>query len=67
MKQEWTIHRQTVQQIDGQRRWDQAYQCLLKWARAIQQGPVTLRQEANDESSNLCPSFDQSPDADPDH
>jgi hypothetical protein len=67
MKQEWVIHRQTVQQIDGQRRWDLAYQCLLKWAEAMQQEQGTLLQEANHESGNVCPSFDQPPDVEPDH
>jgi hypothetical protein len=67
MKQEWTVHRQTIQQIDGQRRWDLAYQCLLKWARVTKQEQVSLLQEANHESGNLYSSFDQPPDADPDH
>jgi len=67
MKQEWAIHRQAVQQADGQRRWDLAYQSLLKWAKAMQQKQASLLQEANHESSNLCPSFGQPSDVDPDH
>jgi hypothetical protein len=67
MKQEWAIHRQTVQQIDGQRRWDLAYQCLLKWAQVMQQEQATLFQEANHEGGDLRPSFDQPADAESDH
>jgi hypothetical protein len=60
MKQEWIIHRRTVEQTDGQRRWDLAYQCLLRWAQAARQGTssVETQQEAHHESSDLCSSID---------
>jgi hypothetical protein len=60
MKPEWTVHRRTTEQMDGQRRWDMAYQCLLKWAQAAEQEtlPTQIQQEAHDESSNLCPRID---------
>lgn len=34
MKREWQINRTTVAQANGQQRWDQAYQLLLRWAQA---------------------------------
>ena len=37
MKREWTVRRQFVQQAGGQRRWDLAYQYLLRWAQAADQ------------------------------
>jgi hypothetical protein len=69
MKQEWTIHRQTVEQADGQRRWDLAYQCLLRWAQATRQKNLSMQtqQEANDESSNLCAGIDAATSTDSDH
>jgi hypothetical protein len=32
MKHKWQIRRSTIARLDGQRRWDCAYQCLLRWA-----------------------------------
>jgi hypothetical protein len=32
MKQPWVIRRQAVTRSDSQRRWDQIYQHLLRWA-----------------------------------
>jgi hypothetical protein len=32
MKTPWEVHRTTVAQHDGERRWDYAYQFLLQWA-----------------------------------
>ena len=60
MKQEWRVHRQVVEYTDAQRRWDLAYQCLLRWARGMGQESLSIQtqQEASDESSNLCASID---------
>ena len=56
MKQDWMIHRQTVQQIDGQRRWDLVYQSLL---RSSDEKIIQLNiQEAENESRNLRSSID---------
>ncbi len=64
MKQDWTIHRQTVQQIDGQRRWDLVYQCLLRWSEEkIIHSNI---QEAEHASSDLCTSIDTAPSTNPD-
>jgi hypothetical protein len=69
MEQEWRIHREAVPYVDGQRRWDLAYQCLLRWATTTRREilPVQTQQEARDESSDLCPSVDPKTGADPDH
>jgi uncharacterized protein (UPF0548 family) len=32
MKHQWHIHRTTIPVAQGQQRWDQAYQLLLRWA-----------------------------------
>jgi hypothetical protein len=31
MKRQWRIHRQLTMHPEGARRWDQAYQLLLRW------------------------------------
>jgi hypothetical protein len=31
MKRQWRTRRQLLPQLDGQRRWDRAYQLLLEW------------------------------------
>lgn len=58
MKQrQWKTTRQLVERPDAQRRWDQAYQCLMHWS----QGPlssttvkfVQAQQEESDENSRL--------------
>lgn len=60
MKQDWMIHRQTVQQVDGQRRWDLIYQSLLRWS---DEKIIHLNiQEAENESSNLHTSIDTTSD-----
>ena len=70
MKHEWTIHRQTTARRDGQRRWDLAYQCLLKWAEVARQeslsNPIT-RQEVLDASSHVCTSIDDGAGRSTDH
>lgn len=30
MKRQWNLKRQLIEQDDGQRRWDQAYQLLIR-------------------------------------
>ncbi len=56
MQQNWSVYRRDLPQPDGQRRWDLAYQCLLKWAQAMNQqetSQIRDQQEAHDESSHL--------------
>ncbi len=37
MKRQWRTRRQLVESRDAQRRWDRAYQCLLRWNCCIPQ------------------------------
>ena len=34
VKRQWQIRRQTSPKMDGQQRWDRAYQLLLHWSQA---------------------------------
>ncbi len=63
MKQpQWIIQRQAVPKENAQRKWDLAYQCLLKWAQAI-----TIRdQEVRNESCDLCASINARTSRNPD-
>jgi hypothetical protein len=50
MKQhKWRIQRQGVPKENAQRKWDLAYQCLLKWAKA----KAILDQEVQNENRDL--------------
>jgi hypothetical protein len=66
MNRTWQVHRDTVARPDGQRRWDRAYQLLLRWA---DEGRVThaptVTQEDDDARCLVCTGLDQSPTADP--
>ena len=47
MKPTWQIRRQLVEHRDGQRRWDQSYQHLVRWA--------PMPQEVSHERRDVCP------------
>src|SRR5919199_4824341 len=57
MKRRWRICRQLIPQANGQQRWNQAYQLLLRWS---QQQPVEIAtdspliEEVKNESGSLC-------------
>lgn len=65
MNRIWQVRRETVTHPDGQRRWDRAYQLLLRWAAdaAAQMPPIA--QEETDAHCSVCPCLNQSPAADP--
>ena len=66
MKQRhWKCRRQGVEHPRALSRWDQAYQCLLRWTNAPQQEPVI--QEEIGEHRSICSCFGSSPSADTDH
>lgn len=69
MKQKWTVHRRTAEQVGGQRRWDLAYQRLLRWAQAAGQETLSTQtqQEAYHESRDLCTGIDPTAGANSDH
>ena len=65
MKSEtWKIHREVKEQTDGQRRWDLAYQCLLKWGKELNQSPN--QQEVSHEDSHLRTSINSTAGPNPD-
>ena len=62
MKQKWEVQRTGVKRLDGQRRWDIAYQRLLQWSSEIGSTPdkgtfLIATEEVKDESRHLCPSI----------
>ena len=66
MNRTWQIQRDTVADPDGQRRWDRAYQLLLRWAdEVLAAQPCSVTQEDDDAHCPVCPGLDQSPTADP--
>ena len=54
---QWSIRRQAIPAADAQRRWDQAYQNLVRWSLVAPQGRLqeALQQEKSDESGDVCP------------
>ena len=66
MNRTWQVHRDSVAHPDGQRRWDQAYQLLLRWAADILVAqPPAVTQEDDDAYRLVCPGLDQSSTTDP--
>ena len=65
MKRHWQIRRRGTATLDGQRRWDRAYQQLLQWtARDLAELPSAVApnlppaEEVKDASSDLHADFD---------
>jgi hypothetical protein len=72
MKQrQWKTKRQLVERPDAQRRWDQAYQCLMHWSRdplsSTTVKSVQVTQEELNEDSRLRPRLHPTSDPDADH
>lgn len=63
MKQrQWKIQRQAVPKENAQRKWDLAYQCLLKWAQV-----TTIQdQEVRNENCDICASINARTSRNPD-
>ena len=63
MKSEWSVSRNTIARPDGQRRWDYAYQFLVRWAMeqeaSLKPNPLPKQEEHQNESSLIPSSFDQ--------
>jgi hypothetical protein len=68
MKRSWTIQRQPQAVPDAERRWERAFQHLLRCANPVPQPeavtPTADHEEVEDESRTLCPRLDQPPGAD---
>lgn len=64
MQRQWQIQRTLVETPNGQQRWDQAYQLLLRWAQvnplpAVSSSPpAPPNQEECHASSRLCTRLD---------
>ena len=63
MKSKWIISRSTIVRPDGQRRWDYAYQFLVRWAMeqeaASIPNPLPKQEEHENGNSPISTSFDQ--------
>jgi hypothetical protein len=62
MKKQWQVCHAGAECPDGQRRWDYAYQFLLRWMME-QTAEQQSSQENDHENRTLCPSIDQSANA----
>jgi hypothetical protein len=68
---QWKTTRQLVERPDAQRRWDQAYQCLMSWTLGLT--PSTLSEIAQapqgepDENSCLRPRLHPASEPDANH
>src|SRR3970040_507439 len=70
MKRQWRIRRTLKPDPDGQRRWDRAYQHLLRWTLLSEPEQIpcsALTQEVYHEHCDLCARVDPAPGADPNH
>jgi hypothetical protein len=65
MKRQWRTRRTTTPHVNGQQRWDQAYQSLLRWTCPTPPDLTGLvptpTQEVSHASSNLCTGVDLTP------
>src|ERR687884_633020 len=66
MRHTWQVRRTTSEQPDGQARWDQAYQLLLRWTLAAMP-PEVEEGGATDASSVLCARVDGAAATRPNH
>ena len=66
---QWSIRRQAIPTVDAQRRWDQAYQNLIRWSLGVPQDRLqeAPQQEKRNESSNVCPRVYSAASASTDH
>jgi hypothetical protein len=70
MKRQWRLRREMIPTEDGQRRWDLAYQHLLRWVTTLEQGAVSCpatSAEVYDESCSLREGLDPAADTNADH
>lgn len=66
MERKWKVQRSMIERPDGQRRWDCAYQCILRWAKeAVSEPdenlPLSTPQEEEDECRRLRSCLDSAP------
>ena len=61
MDSEWKVVRTLTAQSDGARRWDSAYQLLMRWTLEPDKTSSTHCLEESNGNRLVCPSLDQSP------
>lgn len=69
MKSQWCVSRSVAGRSDGQRRWDYAYQFLLRWVMEDTAGVVPASSHLQEDRHGDCfvrASLDQPPAADAD-
>ena len=52
MKRQWHVHREVVKRLDARRRWDQAYQSILRWSLENERGYEQVRAPGANASAN---------------
>ena len=68
MNRTWSVCRQPVPSRDGERRWDQAYQLLVRWAgRDGLPGLTLIAGEVPDARSGVCAGVNDPPGPGADH
>ncbi len=70
MKSSWQVSRNFIARSDGQRRWDYAYQFLLRWAMESKAGNCPAPSHSQEDRHGSRPvrtRIDQSATTDPDH
>jgi hypothetical protein len=68
MTRTWTVCRQPSSHRDGDRRWDQAYQQLVRWAEQPDlPWPAPIAEEVPDARGDLCAGLHDPPSPGPDH
>ena len=68
MNRTWTVCRQYSPRQDGERRWDQAYQLLARWAgQGDLPGLALIAEEVPDARGGVCASLDHPPGPVADH
>ena len=64
MNRTWSVCRQPGPSRDGERRWDQAYQLLVRWAgQGGLPGLTLIAEEVPDAGGGVCAGIDYSPGA----
>ena len=62
MTRTWTVCRQYSPRPDGERRWDQAYQLLVRWAgQGGLSGLTLIVEEVPDAGGGVCAGIDDPP------
>jgi hypothetical protein len=71
MQSEWQLKRTLIARPEGQRRWDCAYQLLVRWAMEQSTNSQIIssstQEDNHDGNCPICTSFDQPATTEPNH